>query len=78
MKKCALKGDSQKAAWYEEEFRKMDAEIIALHLARPALRALVNASVYSVKTLRAKSPAELRALHGMGPAALRKLQTLLR
>ncbi len=78
MKKCILKSDLKTAAWYEEEIRKIDTKITALKLARPALRALVNASVYSVKTLRKKSLDELSAWHGMGPAAIKKLKTLSR
>lgn len=78
MKKCIIQTDPKAAAWYEAEINKIDPQIRTLKLARPALRALVNASVYSVKSLRTKTNEELSALHGMGPSAMRKLQTLYR
>lgn len=77
MKKCLLTSDTKTAAWYEEEIRKIDKQILDLKIAKPALRALVNASIYTVKSLRSTSPAELNTLHGMGPSALDKLKVLL-
>lgn len=77
MKKCILKSDKKTAEWYEQEIKKIEAGITDLKIARPALRALINASIYSVKTLRTKSIDELQTLHGMGPAAIKKLKTLL-
>ena len=77
MENCSLKSDSKTNAWFEAEIKKIDKRILDLKIARPALRALVNASIYSVETLRTKSLSELSTLHGMGPSALKKLETLL-
>lgn len=77
MKNCNLKSDPKTAAWYEEEIRKIDPKIQELRIARPALRALVNDSIYTVEQLRKRSVDELRGLHGMGPSAIKKLETLL-
>ena len=77
MKKCRLKSDVKTAEWYEAEIKKIDSSITDLKIARPALRALISASIYNVETLRTKSIDELSVLHGMGPAALQKLKTLI-
>ncbi len=78
MKNCALKSDFKTADWFEEEIRKIDRQILDLNIARPALRSLVSASIYTVTTLRSKTIDELKALHGMGPSALKKLEKLYR
>lgn len=78
MQNCHLKSDLPTAAWFEEEIKKIDSKILELKIARPALRALVGAKIYSVKTLSKTSMHELSALHGMGPAALKKLATLIK
>lgn len=76
MKNCVLKSDHQTKEWFEEEIRKIDQQILDLNIARPALRALVSASIYSVEMLRTKSINELSAMHGMGHSAIKKLETL--
>ena len=76
MNQCFVKTDHQRNRWYEENSKKIDAEILKLKLARPALRALVDASIFSVEDLRSKSLDELSALHGIGNTALQKLKTL--
>lgn len=78
MKNCTLKSDHKTKAWFEEEIKKIDRQILDLKIARPALRALVNASVFTVETLRSTSIHELKAMHGMGPSAIKKLETLYR
>ncbi len=47
-------------------------------LAAPARRALGQAGITSLKTLARKTEAQVRALHGMGPNAIKTLKTLLR
>ncbi len=76
MESCILKSDHKTKEWFEQEIRKIDPRILDLKIARPALRALVNASIYSVEALKAKSLADLSKLHGMGPSAIKKLKTL--
>lgn len=46
-------------------------------LGGPALRALAGAGISSMAQLVRRSEAELSALHGMGPKALRILKTAL-
>jgi hypothetical protein len=46
-------------------------------LSGPALRALAQAGIGSMAQLARRSEAELRALHGMGPKALRILKSTL-
>jgi predicted flap endonuclease-1-like 5' DNA nuclease len=46
-------------------------------LSGPALRALAHAGIGSMAQLARRSEAELRALHGMGPKALRILKSEL-
>ena len=46
-------------------------------LSGPSLRALANAGIGSMAQLARRSEAELRALHGMGPKALRILKAAL-
>jgi uncharacterized protein YdhG (YjbR/CyaY superfamily) len=47
-------------------------------LAAPARRALTRAGITSVRALGRKTQAEVAALHGMGPNAMKTLRTLLR
>lgn len=77
MKNCALKSDVKTQEWYKKEMQRMDREIVELKLAQPAVRALINASIFSVNSLRKKSIDELGTLHGLGPASLKKLIKLL-
>lgn len=76
MKKCILKSDLKAAEWYENEINKMDNRILALRIAKPALRALINASIFSVETLRNTPVHVLKELHGMGPSTINKLNQL--
>jgi len=43
-------------------------------LAQPAQRALVNAGIASLEQLKTFSESEIKALHGMGPNAMKKLR----
>ena len=47
-------------------------------LSAPALRALDNAQIKSLKALSQYSEKEILALHGMGPASLPKLRRALK
>lgn len=46
-------------------------------LAQPALRALLQAGLESIEQLSLVSESELLQLHGMGPAAVKKLRIAL-
>ncbi len=78
MSPCPLNQDLKTKEWYEKVFLKLDPEILALKLARPALRAMINASIFSLNDLNEKTPAELFQLHGMGPSAVKRLMSLQR
>ena len=76
MAKCPLHADVQSQAWYQEQIQHCDPAILALGLSQPALRALINLSIYTVNELKAVDEQTLRQGHGIGPNALKKLETL--
>jgi DNA repair protein RadC len=47
-------------------------------LSRPARRALANAGISDLKKLSKSTVEEISALHGIGPAAVRKLKSILK
>ncbi|MDB5260479.1 MAG: hypothetical protein JWN37_710 [Candidatus Nomurabacteria bacterium] len=47
-------------------------------ISAPALRALLNAKINSLKKLSIHSEADILKLHGMGPASIPKLKSALR
>ena len=77
MGRCTLKSDKDKIQWYDSEIEKMDYRIRELKIPRPALRAFVNLSIYTVEQLQKLSPEELRSLHGFGPSTILKLKKIL-
>jgi DNA integrity scanning protein DisA with diadenylate cyclase activity len=77
MERCILKSDKDKAKWYDSEIQKMDYRIRELNIPRPALRALVNLSIYTIEQLQKFSIEELSTLHGIGPSAIMKLNKIL-
>lgn len=78
MKKCSLIQDDDRMGWYVQEERKLDKAILNLKLAKPALRALINAKIYSLPELIRFKKDNLKALHGIGPASLKKLNRLFK
>ena len=76
MATCPLHADVQSQAWYQEQIRKCDPAILALGLSQPALRALINLSIYTVDALKSVDMQTLQKSHGIGPNALKKLETL--
>jgi len=77
MEGCELKHNSRTIEWYENEYPKIENPILSLKLAKPALRALINASIYSVDDLKKTTIPALEKLHGMGPGSVKKLKLLL-
>ena len=77
MGRCILKSDKDKAQLYDSEIQKMDYRIRELKIPRPALRALVNLSIYTIEQLQKLSPEELSSLHGIGPSTILKLKIIL-
>ncbi len=70
---CAVSRGEVDPAKYAE----IDGEWRALGLAAPARRALVDAGITTVKQLKKFSREEIAALHGMGPNAMKKIQSAL-
>ena len=62
---------------YTQEYQKLPQEIIDLKLPKPALRALINADIYSLEKLRSMSVIDLKTLHEMGANSIQKILTLL-
>lgn len=59
----------------EDNYFEQDDNWRAIGLAAPARRALINEGFYQLSDLRKVSLAAVRALHGMGPNAIRILVT---
>ena len=78
MKKCSLVRDDGLMSWYVQEERKLDKAILNLKLAKPAIRALINAKIYSAPELIRFKKENLKVLHGIGPASLKKLNRLFK
>ena len=56
-----------------DAYAEVDGEWVAIGLAAPARRALIDEGLYKVTDLRKVSLAALKELHGMGPNAIRIL-----
>ncbi|MFM6941161.1 MAG: hypothetical protein ACKOXI_04195 [Candidatus Planktophila sp.] len=56
-----------------DAYAEVDGEWVAIGLASPARRALIDDGLYKVSDLRKVSLAALKELHGMGPNAIRIL-----
>jgi hypothetical protein len=56
-----------------DTYAEVDGEWVALGIAAPARRALIDDGLYKVSDLRKVSLAALKELHGMGPNAIRIL-----
>jgi hypothetical protein len=56
-----------------DKYSELEGEWIAIGLAVPARRALIDDGLFTVSDLRKTSLAALKELHGMGPNAIRVL-----
>ena len=56
-----------------DKYAELDGNWVAIGLAAPARRALIDDGLFSVSDLRKTSLAALKELHGMGPNAIRVL-----
>jgi len=56
-----------------DKYSELEGEWIAIGLAAPARRALIDDGLFTVSDLRKTSLAALKELHGMGPNAIRVL-----
>lgn len=55
------------------DFSRLDSNLLKLGLAKPALRALVNAELYTLDQVRKYGLEACSKLHGIGPTAIDKL-----
>jgi len=76
MNNCEIQSNKELKSKYKEEYTKLDVAILDLKLAKPALRALINAGIYQKQQVIELSELELKNLHGMGPKAIEKLLEL--
>lgn len=58
--------------------KQVDLPGIPVKLAAPARRALANAGITTLKQLARKRESEVKALHGMGPNAIKALKQALK
>lgn len=56
-----------------DKYSELDGNWVAIGLAAPARRALIEDGLFTVSDLRKTSLAALKELHGMGPNAIRVL-----
>ena len=56
-----------------DKYSELDGDWVAIGLAAPARRALIDDGLFTVSDLRKTSLAALKELHGMGPNAIRVL-----
>jgi hypothetical protein len=56
-----------------DKYSDLDGDWVAIGLAAPARRALIDDGLFTVSDLRKTSLAALKELHGMGPNAIRVL-----
>ena len=61
-----------------DEYAAVDGEWREIGLAAPARRALIDDGLYKVTDLRKVSLAALKELHGMGPNAMKKLDSAMK
>ena len=59
------------------KYDDLDEEWLAIGLAAPARRALVDAKLYKVSDLRKISLEDLSNLHGMGKSAIARLKVVM-
>lgn len=77
MSECALKTDNTLSQAYIQEIKKLDSKLLNLGLSKPALRALVDHSIFSLAQLSTYKRTDIISWHGIGPKALTKLSPFL-
>jgi uncharacterized protein YdhG (YjbR/CyaY superfamily) len=74
---CELLHDRQKATSYEQAIAKMESALRNAGLAKPALRALIDLDVKTIKALKKADIQTLAGKHGIGPHALSIIKKLI-
>ncbi len=75
--KCEIKKNHKKALSYEQAIAKMESELRHSGLAKPALRALIDLEVQTIKSLKKADIQTLAGKHGIGPHALNIIKKLI-
>lgn len=76
MNNCDFQSNKELKSKYEQEYINLDPVILELKLAKPALRALINAGIYKKQQIVLLSESDLAQLHGMGPSAIKKIMSI--
>jgi uncharacterized protein YdhG (YjbR/CyaY superfamily) len=75
--KCKLKANPGVAREYEKVIQKMDTVLRDSGLAKPALRALIDHNIKTMKALKKLDSNTLHTMHGIGPKAVSIIKKLL-
>lgn len=76
-KKCKLKANPIKIHEYDQAISKMADTIRNSGLPKPALRALIDNDVRTIKALKRLDRNTLQSMHGIGPKAMKVINSLL-
>ena len=76
-KQCRLKSDPLQSRSYEKAILKMEERLRNSGLAKPALRALIDHDITTIKTLKKFDKNTLHLMHGIGPKAVAIIKGLL-
>ena len=76
-KKCKLKVNPIKIHEYDQAISKMEETIRKSGLPKPALRALIDKDVRTIKALKRLDRDTLHLMHGIGPKAMEIINSLL-
>jgi len=77
-KTCKVKENPAISSHYESSIQRMEKHLRESGLAKPALRALIDHNILTIKDLKQLDEAILQDMHGIGPKALIILQRLLK
>jgi uncharacterized protein YdhG (YjbR/CyaY superfamily) len=76
-KKCDLKTNPRASTTYKAEIQKLEPALRDAGLAKPALRALIDHNIRTIRALRKVDESVLLSMHGIGPSAMRIIKNLL-
>ncbi len=76
-KQCRLKSDPLQSRSYEKAILKMEERLRNSGLAKPALRALIDHDITTIKALKKIDRNTLHLMHGIGPKAVGIIKGLL-
>ena len=76
-KKCVLTTNPSISKTYEAKFQKLEPALRDAGLSKPALRALIDHDIKTVRALKKLDESVLISMHGIGPSALRIIKKLL-